>query len=133
MRRTAGDAATIWAERQETSLATLPLPAKRATHGGVLGARDDRRLPDRRGRRAAVRRIVGHNDHASIIAHSWVWEQDRHIFKLSDERTERAYWVHAILTPWQAKLLLEEHGGTQEEELQRGTPYELGHYGYASS
>jgi hypothetical protein len=77
--------------------------------------------------------IVGHNDHASIIAHSWVWEQDRHIFKLSDERTERAYWVHAILTPWQAKLLLEEHGGTQEEELQRGTPYELGHYGYASS
>ncbi len=39
-------------------MATLPLPAQRATHGGVLGVRDDRRLPNRRGRRAAVRRAA---------------------------------------------------------------------------
>ena len=50
--------------------------------------------------------IVGHDDPASIIAHSWVWEKDTHVFELSDERTERIYWVHAIPTPWQAKLLL---------------------------
>jgi hypothetical protein len=78
--------------------------------------------------------IVGHNDdHISIVAHSWVWEKDTHVFELSDERTEGAYWVHAIPTPWQAKLLLAEHGGPPEEEQQRGTLYELGQYGYASS
>jgi hypothetical protein len=76
--------------------------------------------------------IVGHDDHASIIAHSWVWEQDTLVFELSDERTQRIYWVHAIPTPWQAKLLLEEHGDASEEE-ERGTTYELGQYGYASS
>ena len=61
--------------------------------------------------------IVGHNDgYASITAHSWVWEKDSHVFELSDQRTERVYWVHAIPTPWQAKLLLEEHGSLLEEE-----------------
>ena len=79
--------------------------------------------------------IVGHDDdHASIIAHSWVWEKDTHVFELSDERTHRVYWVHAIPTPWQAKLLLEEHGGDPlEEEEELVTTYELGRYGYASS
>jgi hypothetical protein len=33
--------------------------------------------------------IVAHDDHVSILAHRWVWEQDRHVFELSDERTER--------------------------------------------
>ena len=32
---------------------------------------------------ASQRRIVGHDDHASIIAHSWVWEKDTHVFDLS--------------------------------------------------
>src|SRR5918998_2386179 len=82
--------------------------------------------------------IVGHDDgHASIIAHSWVWEKDTHVFELSDQRTRRVYWVHAVPTPWQAKLLLEGHGGdpleVEEEEEELGTPYELGQYGYASS
>jgi hypothetical protein len=79
--------------------------------------------------------IVGHDDedHASIIAHSWVWEKARHVFELSDERTQRVYWVHAIPTPWQAKLLLDEHGGDTSEEEKLGTPYEAGQYGYASS
>jgi hypothetical protein len=76
--------------------------------------------------------IVGSDEHASILVHSWVWEKDRHVFELSDERTERVYWVHAIPTPWQAKLLLEGHGGPSEEEEQLGNPYELGQYGYAS-
>ena len=76
--------------------------------------------------------IVGYDDHVSILAHSWVWEKDTHVFELLDERTERVYWVHAIPTPWQAKLLLEEHGGPPEEEEQPGVPYELGQYGYAS-
>ena len=75
--------------------------------------------------------IVGHDDHASIFAHSWVWEKDTHVFELNDERTERVYWVHAVPTPWQAKLLLEEHGGPPEKE-QPGTPYEFGQYGYVS-
>jgi hypothetical protein len=65
--------------------------------------------------------IVGHDGHVSILAHSWVWEKARHVFELSDERTERVYWVHAIPTPWQAKLLLGENGGPPEEE--RGNPY----------
>ena len=76
--------------------------------------------------------IVGHDDHASIIAHSWVWEKDTHVFELNDERTRRVYWVHAIPTPWQAKLLLEEHSDSSEQE-KMGTTYELGQYGYASS
>jgi hypothetical protein len=77
--------------------------------------------------------IGGHDDdHASIIAHSWVWEQNTHVFELSDERTERAYWVHAIPTPWQAKLLLDEQGDSPEEEKLGTTTYELRQYGYAS-
>jgi hypothetical protein len=77
--------------------------------------------------------IGGHDDHASIIAHSWVWEQDTHVFQLSDERTERVYWVHTVPTPWQAKLLLDEHDGPPEVESQRRNLYELGQHGYASS
>jgi predicted RNA-binding protein (virulence factor B family) len=77
-------------------------------------------------------RIVGHDGHASIIAHSWVWEKDTQVFELNDERTQRIYWVHAIPTPWQAKLLLEEHSDSSEQE-KMGTTYELGQYGYASS
>jgi hypothetical protein len=61
--------------------------------------------------------IVGHDGYdVSILAHSWVWEKARHVFELSDARTERVYWVHAIPTPWQAKLLLDENGGRSEEE-----------------
>jgi hypothetical protein len=61
--------------------------------------------------------IVGHDDeHTSITAHSWVWEKETHVFVLSDQRTERVYWVHAIPTPWQAKLLLEERGSLLKEE-----------------
>jgi hypothetical protein len=77
--------------------------------------------------------IVGYDDHVSILAHSWVWEKDTHVFELCDERTKRVYWVHAIPTPWQAKLLLEEHGDSREEEEHLGTSYEWGQYGYASS
>ena len=65
-------------------------------------------------------RIGGHDEHASIIAHSWVWEKDIHVFELSDERTERVYWVHAIPTPWQAKLLIEEPGSPPKEEEELG-------------
>jgi hypothetical protein len=78
--------------------------------------------------------IVGHDDaHVSIIAHSWVWEKDTHVFELRDARTRHIYWVHAIPTPWQAKLLLDEQGDSPEEE-KLGTPtyYELRQYGYAS-
>jgi hypothetical protein len=76
--------------------------------------------------------IVGHDDdHASIIAHSWVWEKDTRVFELRDVLTRRIYWVHAIPTPWQAKLLLDEHGDSPEEE-KLGTPYELRQYGNAS-
>jgi hypothetical protein len=84
--------------------------------------------------------IVGHDDddgHASITAHSWVWEKDSHVFELSDVQTRRVYWVHAIPTPWRAKLLLDEHGDSPKEEEQEeeklGTLYELGQYAYASS
>ena len=77
--------------------------------------------------------IVGHDDDASITAHSWVWEKNTHVFELSDQRTRRIYWVHAIPTPWQAKLLLDEHGGDPLEEEKLGTTYEVGQYGYVSS
>ena len=77
--------------------------------------------------------IVGHDDDASITAHSWVWEKNTHVFELSDARTRRVYWVHAIPTPWQAKLLLEEHGDSPEEEVKLDATYEWGQYGYASS
>jgi hypothetical protein len=61
-----------------------------------------------------------------------VWEKDTHVFELSDERTERSYWVHAIPTPWQAKLLLEEHGVPPEDgEEELGVPYVFGEHGYA--
>jgi hypothetical protein len=60
--------------------------------------------------------IVGRDQHASVTAHSWVWEKDAHVFELKDQRTERVYWVHAIPTPWQAKLLLEEHGDSPHEQ-----------------
>jgi len=77
--------------------------------------------------------IVGHDDdHTSIVAYNWVWEKDTHVFELSDARTQRVYWVHAIPTPWQAKLLLDEHGGDSPEEEELDTPYELRQYGYAS-
>ena len=77
--------------------------------------------------------IVGYDDHVSILAHSWVWEKDTHVFELSDERTQRVYWIHAIPTPWQAKLLLEEHGGDPPEEGEvPSTPYGVRQYGYAS-
>jgi hypothetical protein len=41
--------------------------------------------------------------------------------------------VHAIPTPWQDKLLLEEHGVPPEDgEEELGVPYEvLGEHGYA--
>jgi hypothetical protein len=80
--------------------------------------------------------IVGHDDdhYASITVHSWVWEKDTHVFELSDARTRRTYWVHAIPTPWQAKLLLDEHGGGDPlEEAKLGTTYEVEQYGYAPS
>jgi hypothetical protein len=79
--------------------------------------------------------IVGYDDdRTSISAHRWVWEKDTHVFELSDARTRRVYWVHAIPTPWQAKLLLQEHGDSPKEEEKLGTTlYELGQYGYASS
>ena len=79
--------------------------------------------------------IVGHDDdhYASITVHSWVWEKDSHVFKLSDQRTERIYWVHAIPTPWQAKLLLDEHVGDPLEEEKQGTTYEVEQYGYTFS
>jgi hypothetical protein len=77
--------------------------------------------------------IVGYDDDASIIANSWVWEKDTHVFELRDARTRRVYWVHAIPTPWQAKLLLDEHGGDSPEEEKLGTTYELGQYSYAAS
>jgi len=73
--------------------------------------------------------IVGHDDehYASITVHSWVWEKDTHVFELSNARTWRTYWVHAIPTPWQAKLLLDEHGGDPlEVEKLDTTTYELG-------
>ena len=77
--------------------------------------------------------IVGYDDdRTSITAHSWVWEKDTHVFELSNARTQRVYWVHAIPTPWQAKLLLDEHGGDSPEEEELDTPYELRQYGYAS-
>ena len=77
--------------------------------------------------------IVGHDDHhTSIVVHNWVWEKDTHVFELSDARTQRVYWVHAIPTPWQARLLLDEHGGDSPEEEKLGTPYEVRQYGYAS-
>jgi hypothetical protein len=77
--------------------------------------------------------IVGHdNNHTSIIAHSWVWEKDTHVFELSDARTRHVYWIHAIPTPWQTKLLLDEQGDSPEEE-ELGTPYKLEQHGYASS
>jgi hypothetical protein len=61
--------------------------------------------------------IVGHDDdHASIIAYSWVWEKNTHVFELGDAGTRRVYWVHAIPTPWQANLLLDEHDDSREEE-----------------
>jgi hypothetical protein len=74
------------------------------------------------------------DDRISITAHSWVWEKDAHVFELSDARTRRVYWVHVVPTPWQAKLLLEEHSDSPKEvEEQLGTSYEeLGRYGYAS-
>ena len=74
--------------------------------------------------------IVGHDDeyHASITAHSWVWEKNTHVFELSDQRTQRTYWVHAIPTPWQAKLLLDEHGDSPEEEEKLDTTYQWGQY-----
>jgi hypothetical protein len=77
--------------------------------------------------------IVGHDDnHTSITVHNWVWEKDTHVFELSNARTQRVYWVHAIPTPWQAKLLLDEHGGESPEEEELDTPYELRQYGNAS-
>lgn len=60
--------------------------------------------------------IVGCTEHTSILAHSWVWEMGKQVFELIDERTGRAYWVHAITTPWQAELLLAEYGAPAEEE-----------------
>src|SRR5919107_2619396 len=79
--------------------------------------------------------IIGHDDdhHTSIVAHNWVWEKDTHVFELSNARTQRVYWVHAIPTPWQARLLLDEHGGESPEEDELDTtPYELRQYGNAS-
>ena len=78
--------------------------------------------------------IVGHDDdhYTSIVVHNWVWEKDTHVFKLSDAQIRRVYWVHAIPTPWQARLLLDEHGGDSPEEEELGTLYELRQYGYAS-
>ena len=78
--------------------------------------------------------IVGYDDdRTSISAYSWVWEKDTHVFELSDERTGCVYWVHAVPTPWQAKLLLDEHGGDPPEEGEApSTPYGVRQYGYAS-
>jgi hypothetical protein len=78
--------------------------------------------------------IVDHDDdRTATTAHSWVWENDTHVVELSDQRTRRLYWVHAIPTPWQAKLLLLDEHGDPPEEAKLGTTYELGQYGYASS
>jgi hypothetical protein len=62
-----------------------------------------------------------------------VWEKHRHVFELLDERTWRVYWVHSTRNPWQAKLLLEEHGGDLPEEEELNTAYGLGQYGYYAS
>ena len=86
--------------------------------------------------------ILGHDDeHASITAHSWVWEKDTHVFELGDQRTERVYWVHAIPTPWEAKLLLEEHGSLLKEKevpthsvtLAAGSCYSVSTYSVSTS
>ena len=75
--------------------------------------------------------IVGRDDHASISAHRWVWEEDTHVFELSDARTRRVSWVHAIPTPWQARLLLEGHNDQPERVEELGAPHRLGQYGHA--
>src|ERR671911_2900905 len=43
---------------EETTVGTLPFPTERATCNGLLGTRNDRRLPARRGWRAALRRTA---------------------------------------------------------------------------
>src|SRR5918995_7268921 len=44
---------------EETTVGTLPFPTERASCNGLLGPRNDRRLPDRRrGWRAALRRTA---------------------------------------------------------------------------
>jgi hypothetical protein len=69
--------------------------------------------------------IVGHDGYnVSILAHNWVWKMDKPVFELSSDGENLTYWIDSIPTPKQARELLEENGGSSEEE--RGNPYKQG-------
>jgi len=60
--------------------------------------------------------IVGIADNLSILAYEWVWGIEDPVFELYDTERNLTYWVRVIPSPRQAAVLLEEHGGSPEEE-----------------
>src|SRR5215218_6495156 len=65
--------------------------------------------------------IVGEDGDLSILVPKWAGAMGAEDYELCDGDRELTYWVREIPTPQHAAMLLEEHGGTPEEE--RGKPY----------
>jgi hypothetical protein len=59
--------------------------------------------------------VIGYDgDSFSILAHREVWETNDPAFEIIDHKRSVTYWVEEILTPQQAKQLLQEHAKLQE-------------------
>ena len=69
--------------------------------------------------------IVGNDGDLSIVAHEqYAQRSDDPVFEIVDGRLVLSHWSKEIITPPQARVWLDERGGSPEEE--RGNPHKPG-------
>jgi len=68
--------------------------------------------------------LVGNAGYLSIVAHEQYAQSGEPVFEIADGRRMLSHWSREIITPGQARMLLDERGGPPEEE--RGNPHERG-------
>ncbi|MBV9453880.1 MAG: hypothetical protein JOZ19_07155 [Rubrobacter sp.] len=60
--------------------------------------------------------LIGNDGDLAVLAHEWAWQNNTPTYELYDAKRHVSCWVREVPTPRQAREILEEHGGTPEEE-----------------